>query len=122
MKAFMSAPGVLAGFEMAVGLKVIPGTLNAVLTESFDLPTLSYVCFADVGVAIDLAGLGIDFAGDPGAHYGRIVIAGGYPTVALFFPWAEDPTTYTELVSPHHLRDTLVLADGDTIEFTLGAD
>lgn len=119
---FMSAPGVLAGFERAAGLKVIPGTLNAALTEPFDLSTLSYIRFADVGIEIDLAGVGIDFDGEPGVHYGRIVVAGGYPAAILFFTWTPDPTIYAELVSPQHLRDTIGLRDGDTVEFTLDED
>ncbi|MEE8352900.1 MAG: DUF120 domain-containing protein [Dehalococcoidales bacterium] len=118
----MSSPGVLAGFEQAIGLKVIPGTLNAGLTEPFDLSLLSYIRFADVGLEIDLAAVGIDFDGEPGAHYGRIVVAGGYAAAVLSFTWTADPTIYAELVSPHHFRDTLGLADGDTIEFTLGED
>jgi CTP-dependent riboflavin kinase len=116
---FMSAPGVLGGIEQMVGLSVLPGTLNAALTEPFNLSLLDYVDFARVGLEINLAELGIDYQGEPGVHYGRITIAGEYPGIVLFFTWVDNPGLDAELVSPHHLRDTLGLSDGDTIEFTL---
>ncbi len=115
----MSAPGVLDGFKQLAGLSVLPGTLNAALTKPFDLSLLDYLGFGKVGLEINLAALGIDYQGEPGVHYGRITIAGGYPGIVLFFTWTDNPGQDAELVSPHHLRDTLHLKDGDTIEFTL---
>ena len=102
----MSAPGVLEGFEQMLGLAVLPGTLNAVL-------------IAKMGIEINLAELGIDYDGELGVHYGRVTIAGRYPGFLLFFTWIDNPGLDAELISPHHLRDTLALKDGDSIEFTL---
>lgn len=115
----MSAPGVLEGFEQITGLPVLPGTLNAALTERFDMSLLDYLDIAKMGIEIDLAGLGIDYDGEPGVHYGRVAIASEYPGFVLFFTWIDNPGLSAELISPHHLRDTLALNDGDSIEFTL---
>ncbi|HUV43845.1 MAG TPA: DUF120 domain-containing protein [Dehalococcoidales bacterium] len=116
----MSAPGVLEGFRQLTGLAVIPGTLNIDLTEVFDLSLLSYNSSAELGMTqIDLRALGIDFDGEQGMHYGRIAIANEYPGCIICFTWVDCPGINAELVSPHHLRNTLNLQDGDTVEFTL---
>ncbi len=116
----MSAPGVLEGFRQLTGLAVIPGTLNIDLTEVFNLSLLSYKSSAGIGMPqIDLRALGIDFDGEQGLHFGRIVIADEYPGCIICFTWLDRPGINAELVSPHHLRNTLNLQDGDTIEFTL---
>ncbi len=115
----MSAPGVLEGFEQMTGLAVLPGTLNAVLTERFDVSLLDYLDIVKMGIEINLAELGIDYDGELGVHYGRVTIAGRYPGFLLFFTWIDNPGLDAELISPHHLRDTLALKDGDSIEFTL---
>jgi len=119
----MSAPGVLEGFRQLTGLAVIPGTLNIDLTELFDLSLLNYASFVDLGMPqTDLAAMGIDFTDEQGLHYGRIVIAAKYPGCILCFTWVGRPGINAELVSPHHLRNTLNLQDGDTVEFTLVSD
>ena len=116
----MSAPGVLEGLRQLTGLAVIPGTLNLDLAEVFDLSLLSYKPLAELGMAqIDLRALGIDFDGEQGIHYGRILIADRYPGCLLCFTWVDRPGINAELVSPHHLRNTLNLQDGDTVEFAL---
>ena len=119
----MSAPGVLEGFRQLTGLAVIPGTLNINLTEAFDLSLLNYASFVDLGMPqMDLAAIGIDFSGEQGFHYSQIVIAAKYPGCVLCFTWVGWPGINAELVSPHHLRNTLNLQDGDTVEFTLVED
>ncbi len=119
----MSAPGVLEGFRQLTGLSVIPGTLNINLTEDFDLSLLNYASFVDLGMPqVDLATMGIDFNGEQGLHYGQVVIAARYPGCVLCFTWVGRPGINAELVSPHHLRNTLNLQDGDTVEFTLVSD
>jgi len=119
----MSAPNVLEGFRQLTGLTVIPGTLNIDRTEVFDLSLLNYAPFVDLGMPpIDLAKIGIDFTGEQGLHYGQIVIATRYPGCVLSFTWIGRPGINAELVSPHHLRNTLNLQDGDTVEFTLVRD
>ncbi len=115
----MSAPGVLESFEQRMGLAVLPGTLNVVLTKRFDVSLLDYVGIAKMGIEINLAELGIAYDGELGVHYGRATIAGEYPGFVLFFTWIDNPGLDAELISPHHLRDTLALKDGDSIEFTL---
>jgi len=116
----MSAPGVLEGFRQLTGLAVIPGTLNIDLTEVFDLALLNYASFVDLGMPqTDLATMGIDFNGEQGLHYGQVVITARYPGCVLCFTWVDRPGINAELVSPHHLRNTLNLQDGDTVEFTL---
>ncbi|MBA7707902.1 hypothetical protein ES703_116786 [subsurface metagenome] len=119
----MSAPGVLEGFRQLTGLAVIPGTLNIDLTEVFDLSLLNYTPFVDLGMPqLDLAAMGIDFNGEQGLHYGQVVIAARYPGCIFCFTWVSRPGINAELVSPHHLRNTLNLQDGDTVEFTLVRD
>ena len=116
----MSAPGVLEGFRQLTGLTVIPGTLNIDLGEVLDLSLLSYNSSAELGMPqIDLRALGIDFDGEQGIHYGRIAIADEYPGCILCFTWVPSPGISVELVSPYHIRNTLNLQDGDTVEFTL---
>jgi len=115
----MSAPGVLEGFKLLTGLSIIPGTLNVDLDQPFNLALLKYVSFAEIGFSIDLVKLGIDYDGELGAYYGRIIIADMYPASVIFFTWVDDPHTDAELVSSYHLRSVLNLQDGDTIEFKL---
>ena len=80
---------------------------------------LDYLDIAKIGIEINLAELGIDYDGELGVHYGRVSIAGEYPGLVLFFTWIDNPGLDAELVSSRHLRDTLALKDGDSIEFTL---
>ena len=116
----MLETGLLECFQQLSGLPVIPGTLNIYLDRPFDLSLLGYASFADMGVPeIDLRALGLDFDGEQGAHYERVTIAGKYPGCLVFLTWVTDLTGDAELVSPHHLRSTLGLQDGDPIEFTL---
>ena len=115
----MSSPEVLDKFKLLLGIPVIPGTLNIDLDRPFDLSLLEYVRFAEIGFSIDLAKQGIDYHGELGMHYGRIIVADTCPAGVVFFTWADDPRTDAELVSPHHLRSVLNLQDGDTVEFKL---
>jgi len=115
----MSAPSSLEGFQRLTGLTVIPGTLNIDLTEPFDLALLNYVTFAELDWTIDLSKQGIKYDGEIGMHYGRVTVANKYPACLIFFIWVDDIYTDAELISPHHLRSTLDLQDGDTVEFTL---
>jgi CTP-dependent riboflavin kinase len=115
----MSSSDVLKRFELLLGIPVIPGTLNVDLERPFNLSLLDYVSFAEIGFSIDLAKQGIDYHGELGMHYGRIIVADTYPAGIVFFPWADDPCTHAELVSAHHLRRVLNLQDGDMVEFRL---
>jgi CTP-dependent riboflavin kinase len=118
-EADMSAPGSYDGLQRLTGLSVIPGTLNIALTEPFDLSLLNYVTFAELGWAIDLSEHGIEYDGEIGAYYGPVTVADTYPACVVFFTWAGNIHTDAELISPHHLRNTLNLIDGDMVEFRL---
>ena len=115
----MSAAYVLERFELLLGLPVIPGTLNVDLDRPFDLSLMDYVNLAEIGFSIDLAKQGIDYDGELGMHYGRIVVADTYRAGIVFFTWVDDPYTDAELVSPYHLRSVLNLQDADIVEFRL---
>jgi CTP-dependent riboflavin kinase len=115
----MSDPGSLEGFQRLTGLSVIPGTLNIDLTEPFDLALLNYITFAELGWVIDLSRQGIKYDGEIGMHYGRVTVANKYPACVIFFTWVDDLYTDAELISPHHLRSTLDLQDGDIVKFRL---
>lgn len=115
----MTEAGSLDEFQRLTGLSIIPGTLNIDLTEPFDLALLNYATFAKLGWAIDLSKQGIKYDGEIGMHYGRVTVANRYPAFVIFWTWVDDIYTDAELISPHHLRSTLHLQDGDIVEFTL---
>jgi CTP-dependent riboflavin kinase len=115
----MPRPDSLKGFRLLTGLSIIPGTLNIDLTAPLDLSLLSYVKFTDIGWGFDPSTQRIDYEGEIGMYYGRVVVAGRYPACLIIFTWVTDIYTDAELVSPHHLRSALALRDGDLIEFTL---
>ena len=115
----MSTPGRFEGLQRLTGLSVIPGTFNVALTEPFDLSLLNYVTFAELGWSIDLSERGIEYDGEIGAYYSRVTVADRYPACVIFFTWAGNVHTDAELISPHHLRSTLDLQDGDIVEFSL---
>ncbi|UCH50783.1 MAG: DUF120 domain-containing protein [Chloroflexota bacterium] len=115
----MTEPGSLEEFQRLTGLSIIPGTLNIDLTEPFDLTLLNYATFAELGWTIDLSKQGIRYDGEIGMHYGRATVANRYPACVFFWTWVDDIYTDAELVSPHHLRSTLNLKDGDMVEFRL---
>jgi CTP-dependent riboflavin kinase len=117
----MSAPEAIEVNRKLTGLPVIPGTLNITLTQPFDTGLLDYFRFSDVGAQLDIRAMGLDFEGEQGFHYGRVSVAGNYPAAIIIFTWNPNPN-YAELISPHHLRSTLGLEDGDAIEFTLDSE
>ena len=117
--ATMSNPLVLDKYRLVVGLPVIPGTLNVTMAQPFDLTLLRYVNLTEYGFKNDLAAWGIDYTGEMGLTTGRVLVHGKYPAGIIFYNWVPNPTIDAELVSPHHLRTSLGLQDGDTIEFTL---
>ena len=119
----MSASGFLEQYKQLSGLSVIPGTVNISLTESFDLTKLNYFRSADyMGLQLDLTKLGIKYEGEQGFYHTLILVAGQYPAGIILFNWNKNPSTDAEIVSAYHLRSTLNLQEGDTIEFTLVED
>jgi CTP-dependent riboflavin kinase len=117
--AEMSRPGALEKFERLCGLDLVPGTLNLRLAAPMDLARLKYVRFADIGWEFDPASQGIPFRGETGVYLRRVTVAGRLPACLLIFAWVTDVHRHAELVSPHHLRTSLGLADGDPVTFTL---
>ncbi len=117
-----SGPGVLDGLKRLTGLSVIPGTFNIYLSQPFDMTLLKYVSFAEVGFGdFNLAEVGIDYDGEVGVHWGQIIVADKYPACLIMPTWRDKPLN-AEIMSPHHLRSTLGVQDGDTIEFALVRD
>lgn len=114
----MSRPGVLEKFERLCGLDLVPGTLNLRLAAPMDLTRLKYVRFVDIGWDFDPASQGIPFQGETGVHLRHVTVAGRLPACLLVFIWVIDVHRHAELVSPHHLRTSLDLKDGDTVTFT----
>jgi CTP-dependent riboflavin kinase len=112
----MAAPEAVELMRQLTGLAVVPGTLNIKMEQPFERDDLAYFRLADVGFELDLAAMGIDFVGEQGFHYGRVLVGGSYPAALLLFTWNPD-TRNGELVSPHHLRTVLGLEDGSGIEF-----
>ena len=116
-----SEPGAQDMVKHITGLSVIPGTFNIYLTRPFDIAKLKYVRFADFGIELNLAELGIDYDGEVGVHHGLITVADKYPACLIIPTWRDLPLN-AEMMSPHHLRSVLNVQDGDSIEFTLDAE
>ena len=120
--SFMSAPNILERLQQLVGCLIVPGTLNLRLTRPFDVPLANHLTFAELGVEYNFAEAGLEFNGAPGFHFGRVVIAGRYNGWIVCLTDVGHPPASIELISDYHLRSTLGLQDGDTIEFTLVED
>ena len=104
------------------GLDIIPGTLNVLLNRPLDVSSAGYFSLTEVGLEFDLAAVGIEHEGEQGFHFWRVVVADQYPSFAICFTWVGYPYTKVELISDRHLRNTLGLEDGDSIEFTVVED
>jgi len=117
----MSKSSELDEWETLTGMRVIPGTLNLQLTKPFDLSLLRYLSFSKIGWDFDPATQGFDFKGDIGMYYNRIIIAGKYRGILVFWTWVPELDTHAELISQVHLRTTLGLEDGDIVDFSLYA-
>ena len=118
----MSAPNVLERLQQLVGYLIVPGTLNLRLTRPLDGPLANHLTFAELGVEYNFAEVGLEFNEAPGFYFGQVVIAGRYDGSLIRLTDVGRPPTSVELVSDYHLRSTLGLQDGDTIEFTLVED
>lgn len=118
----MSKPGSLELFRQVTGLDIIPGTLNIILEEPFNLSLLKYVKFSDIGWEFDPATQGIEYNGEIGMYCGRVIVADKYPAFLAVFTWVRDIHTHAEIICPYHLRSTLGLKDGDILEFRFDED
>ncbi len=115
----MSDPNDLETWEKLTGLKIIPGTLNIQLEKPFDLSLLTFTSFSEIGWDFSPTTQGFKFSGEVGMFYQRITIAKKYPGVIVFWTWVAETNLHAELVSSVHLRTTIGLEDGDSIEFAL---
>jgi CTP-dependent riboflavin kinase len=115
----MSDPNHLNDWEELTGLKIIPGTLNIQLAKPFDLALLKYISFSEIDWDFSPSAQGFNFSGEVGMFYHPITIAKKYPGVIVFWTWVPEINFHAELVSPVHLRTTIGLEDGDSIEFVL---
>lgn len=120
--SLMRASGVLEPMQKFLGHPIVPGTLNLHHTRPSDVPLTNYLTFAELGMEYDFAQSGLEFNGAPGFYFSRVIIAGQYPGLVMRTNQVDLPPDRFELVSSHHLRSTLGLQDGDTIEFTLVDD
>ncbi len=118
----MVKSGGLNDWKILTGLEILPGTLNLLLEQPFDLSLLKYLSFAEIGWDFDPSTQGHGFKGDIGMHYHRINIAGIYPGIVAFWTWAPGINTNAELISTVHLRTVLGLRDGDKVSFCLTHD
>jgi len=96
----------------------VPGTLNVRLPQPFDGLLPQYLTEADLGRDVWR-----DHAPNrTGIHCGKVIIAGRYRGMVS----QGDEPAYTpeqvEIMSNHHLRDTLGLHDGDVLAFALVTD
>ena len=120
--SLMSVPNILERLQQLVGCLIVPGTLNLRLTRPFDVPLANHLTFAELGIEYNFAEVGLEFDGAPGFYSGRVVIAGRYNGWLLRLTDVGRPPTSIELISDYHLRSTLGLQDGDTLEFALVED
>lgn len=115
----MSDPSVLTPLRQLTGLAIIPGTMNVYLDRPFEALTMRYVSLSELGVELNLVVWGIEHDGEHGFHYHPVSVARRYPAFALCPTWVGYPSRRVELVSHHHLRCTLGLKDGDSVELAL---
>jgi len=111
----MANPAVLRAAQRLTGLILVPGTLNVRLPQPFDGMLTGYLTEDDLGGHVWR-----DHAPDrQGIRFGEVLIAGRYRGIMFQGDEPEYPPNLVEIMSGHHLRDTLGLQDGDTLEFTV---
>ncbi|MDX1534639.1 MAG: DUF120 domain-containing protein [Thermoplasmata archaeon] len=111
----MSNPEVASVLEQLLEFEFVPGTLNVQLPGPFEASLGSYVRWEDLGRPLPDP----EVPGRRGLRYSRVTIAGRFPGVVFQGDEPRYPRDHVELISDHHLRNTLNLADGDEIEFTV---
>jgi CTP-dependent riboflavin kinase len=111
----MANPSVLQAAQRLTGLTLVPGTLNVRLQQLFDGVLPWYVTEAELG-----GNVWQDHAPNRiGIRCGAVLIAGRYRGIVFQGDEPEYPPEQVEIMSDHHLRDTLGLHDGDTLEFAV---
>jgi CTP-dependent riboflavin kinase len=111
----MANPTVLYAAQRLTGLTLISGTLNVRLPQPFDGLLPWYLTEADLG-----GNVWRDHAPNrTGIRWGEVLIAGRYRGMVFQGDEPEYPSEQVEIMSDHHLRDTLGLHDGDPLTFSL---
>jgi CTP-dependent riboflavin kinase len=111
----MANAAVLHAAQRLRGLTLVPGTLNVRLPQPFDGLLSWSLTGADVG-----GDVWRDHAPNRrGIRCGAVLIAGRYRGIVFQGDEPEYPPNQVEIMSDHHLRDTLRLHDDDTLEFAV---
>ena len=114
----MANPAVLQAAQRLTALTLVPGTLNLRLPQPFDGLLPLYLTEADLG-----GNVWRDHAPHrTGICWGEVLIAGRYRGMVFQGDEPEYPPAQVDLMSDHHLRDTLGLHDGDVLAFSLVTD
>ncbi len=111
----MSEPGMRGVLQRIIEFDFVPGTLNVRLPEAFDASLESYVGWEELGRRIPDP----EVPGRKGLWYDRAIIARRFQGIVFQGDEPDYPRDHVELISDHHLRQTLGLSDGDAIEFIL---
>jgi CTP-dependent riboflavin kinase len=110
----MANPAVLQAAQRLADMTLVPGTLNVRLPQPFDGLLPWYLTEADLGGNVRR-----DHAPNrTGIRCGKVIIAGRYRGIVFQGDEPEYPPEQVEILSDHHLRDTLGLHDGDELEFS----
>jgi len=111
----MANPAVLQAAQRLTALTLVPGTLNVRLPQPFDGTLTGYLTEDDLG-----GNVWSDHAPNrQGIRFGEVLIAGQYRGIMFQGDEPEYPPNQVEIMSDHHLRATLGLHDGDTLEFAV---
>src|SRR5262249_23288124 len=111
----MANPSLLRALKRLTDLTLVPGTLNVRLPQPFAVILTGYLPSTDPA-----GNVWRDHAPDrQGIRFGEVRIAGRYRGMVFQGDEPEYPPNLVEIMSDHHLRYTLGLQDGDTLEFTV---
>jgi len=110
----MSDAELLNQLQQLAGYVIVPGTLNVRLPEPFSRPpTMLYLAASDIDPDFEAE------TGQAGFFFAPVMIAGHYRGVAMQAVEFGYPDDQVELLCEVHLRETLGLADGDEIAFSM---
>lgn len=99
--------------EMA-GFPIVPGTLNVRLPGPMERPpTMRYLAAEDIDPGFEAA------TGQAGFFFAPVLIADRYRGMAMQAVEPGYPDDQVELLCEVHLRQTLGLADGDHVVFSM---
>lgn len=112
---YISLPGYSIQFEKLLGFRPFPGTLNLVLDQS-QLPLRKELNVID--------GLSVEGFSDGERTYGPVKcfkakVESTYDAGALVIERTHHGEAVLELVSPHNLRKSLALRDGDLVSVSV---